>query len=317
MKGVIFLKVASLFSGCGGMDLGFINAGFDIVYANDFDKFAVQSYKENFGDHIELAPIEEISEQSIPAHDVLIGGFPCQPFSMMGDQLGFADTRGTLFHEIVRVINYHNPKVAVLENVRNLVCHDKGRTIKVINDVLEESGYRVSLIHANSMDFGVPQKRNRVFLVCVRNDIKKNFEPPKTKKIDTTNCNLQSILEPKVDVKYYLSKKILPTIMSHGTGNYYSKSEIDLEIARPLTATMAKMHRANQDNYVTHPNPEAVAAGKTEIRRLTPRECARLQGFPESYKIIVSDTQAYKQFGNAVTVNVAEAFAKKVMELLT
>ena len=314
-------NTVSLFSGCGGLDLGFINAGFNIIYANDFDKYAVQSYSHNIGDHIIEGDLSEIDPNDIPTHDVLIGGFPCQPFSMMGRKQGFLDdVRGTLFFDVARIISAHLPKVVVLENVRNLRTHDQGRTLKTIINTLENLNYTVQINLLNSVDFGVPQVRNRLFIVCIRNDIATSMKNPYTfptpTKLDTTQFNLQSILEEDVDSKYYLSHKILPTILAHGSGNYYSKSAIDLTIARPLTATMAKMHRANQDNYVTVPSIKAEAAGKTNIRRLTPRECARLQGFPDSYEIIVSDTQAYKQFGNAVTVNVAEYIARSLVKAI-
>lgn len=318
------MSLASLFSGCGGLDLGFINAGFNIVYANDFDKYAVQSYRHNLGNHIHLGDITEIQPESIPEHNILIGGFPCQPFSMMGQQRGFLDgVRGTLFFNVAQIIQYHMPKVVVLENVRNLRTHDNGNTLATIINTLENirgkglgNGYNVHYDIYDSKDYGVPQTRNRIFLVCIRNDIDVTFTTPNIIPIDVEINNLQSILEENVNPKYYLSHRILPTILAHGTGNYYSRSEIDLQIARPLTATMAKMHRANQDNYVTQPSEDAVAAGKTNIRRLTPRECARLQGFPEDFEIVVSDSQAYKQFGNAVTVNVAEAIANRLIELI-
>lgn len=318
------MSVVSLFSGCGGMDIGFINAGYNIVWANDFDKYAVKSYEENIGKHIKEGKIEDISIDKIPRHRVLLAGFPCQSFSMMGNQEGFLDqTRGTLFFEIAKIIEKFKPEVAVLENVRNLRTHDKGNTFKVILDVLDKLNYKVYSKVLNSVDYGVPQKRNRLFMVCIRKDIAKDLEDdgieyefPEKQPLDFDKNTLQSILEKNVPTKYYLSKRILPTIMSHGTGGYYSRSEIDLQIARPLTATMAKMHRANQDNYVTDPSAQAEEVGKTQIRRLTPRECARLQGFDDSYKIVVSDTQAYKQFGNAVTVNVAEQIALSVKRIL-
>lgn len=310
------MKAVSLFSGCGGMDLGFIKAGFDIIYANDFDKYAVQSYLHNISQHIVEADISQISELEIPEHDILIGGFPCQPFSMMGSRGGLEDIRGTLFYDIARIMAFHQPKVAVLENVRALTSHDGGKTIQVIQETFHKIGYRTELHHFNSANFGVPQTRNRIFIICIREDLDFEFIPPTPQPIDKEFVNLKSILEKDVDPKYYLSHRILPTILSHGSGNYYSRSEIDLEIARPLTATMAKMHRANQDNYVTDPSKKALDSGKTQIRRLTPRECARLQGFPENYEIVVSDTQAYKQFGNAVTVNVAEAIATNVFEMM-
>lgn len=317
------MKTVSLFSGCGGMDLGFRNAGFDIIYANDFDKYAVQTYKHNIGDHIVEGDISQIDATTIPKHDILIGGFPCQPFSMMGTQEGFLDNvRGTLFFDVARIIEFHRPKVIVLENVRNIRTHDKGNTLRVIIETLESMEYTVQHEVLNSVGFGVPQVRNRIFIVCIRNDIASKmpspFEFPEPTELNTDEINLQSVLETDVDCKYYLSHKILPTILSHGSGNYYSKSEIDLKIARPLTATMAKMHRANQDNYVTQPSKLAEAAGKTNIRRLTPRECARLQGFPDEFKYegVVSDSQAYKQFGNAVTVNVAEALARQILDFI-
>ncbi|MEK5183802.1 DNA cytosine methyltransferase [Solibacillus sp. FSL W7-1324] len=315
------MKTVSLFSGCGGMDLGFQQAGFNIVFANDFDKYAAQSYRHNFGEHMVEGDLSQIHEFEIPKHQVLIGGFPCQPFSMMGQKQGFLDNvRGTLFFEVARIIEHHQPEVIVLENVRNLRTHDNGNTLKVIIETLENLNYEVHTQVLNSLDYGVPQKRNRIFIVCFRKDItvqlKESFQFPAGTQFNTDKINIRSILEQNVDPKYYLSHKILPTILSHGSGGYYSKSEIDLPIARPLTATMAKMHRANQDNYVTDPNPLAKEAGKTDIRRLTPRECARLQGFPDDYEIVVSDSQAYKQFGNAVTVNVAQAIAESILTVL-
>lgn len=299
------MRVASLFCGCGGLDMGFVKAGYDIVWANDFDKYAVQTYNLNFTHPAVCGDINEIDLNDIPAHDVLIGGFPCQPFSVMGKEQGFSDYRGSLFFRVTDIINNqkrrgHQPKIIVLENVRNLMTHDKGRTFTVINQELEKLGYYVFPVKLNSADYGVPQTRNRVFLICFMDDIK--YIPPVPKK---NKKKLQDILEQNVEDKYFLSERILKTIMSNGTGGYYSKSEIDLPIARPLTATMAKMHRACQDNYITQ---------EKGVRRLTPRECARLQGFSDSFKIEVSDAQAYKQFGNAVTVNVSYAIAKSILE---
>lgn len=302
-------KVISLFSGAGGLDLGFKQAGFEIIWANDIDKYAVHTYKKNLGDHIILGDINNIDFDTIPSADVIIGGFPCQPFSIMGSQLGFEDARGTIFFTIVSLIKHFiekkaKPKVIVLENVRRLLTHDKGRTFKVIKYILEkELGYKLYYKVLNSADYGVPQIRNRIFIVCFSNH-NIEYEFPKTITLEHT---LQDVLEENVDSKYFLSDRILPTILSHGSGNYYAVSEIDLKIARPLCSTMHKMHRASQDNYVTD---------KGKIRRLTPREAARLQGFPDSFEIIVSDTQAYRQFGNAVTVNVARAIAESIMEKL-
>jgi len=303
------MKVISLFSGIGGLDQGFLNAGYDIIWANDFDKYAVQTYKANFNSPIIYGDINKISLDQIPNHDILIGGFPCQPFSMMGSELGFEDARGTLFFRIAEIINSkikqnHKPYAIILENVRSLKTHNNGKTFATILKILEKDlGYKTFTMILNSAKYGVPQTRNRTFIVAFANH-NANFKTPSE---TTLNCTLHDLLEENVSQKYFLSDKILPTILSNGTGGYQAKSEIDLPIARPLCATMAKMHRACQDNYVTQ---------NGRVRRLTPRECARLQGFSDDFIIPVSDTQAYKQFGNAVTVNVAHAVAIEVRRTL-
>lgn len=302
------MKVISLFAGIGGLDTGFIENGYEVVWANDIDKYAAQTYQANYSSPIILGDLNKINLDEIPSADIVIGGFPCQPFSSMGELKGFEDTRGTLFFRIVELIQNqiergHKPKALVLENVRNLKHHDKGKTFKVIKKTLMDLGYKVYDQVLNSCDYGVPQTRNRTFIVCFSNSETEFSYPEKT---DLT-LTLQDLLEHDVDKKYFLSDRILPTILSNGTGGYKAKSEIDLKIARPLCATMAKMHRACQDNYVTQ---------NGRVRRLTPRECARLQGFSDDFIIPVSDTQAYKQFGNAVTVNVSRAVALKVKEAL-
>lgn len=321
------LKTVSLFAGVGGLDLGFLNAGFDIVWANDIDKYATEVYKHNISDHIVLGDINELLDD-IPQHDVLIGGFPCQPFSMMGQQLGFEDERGTLFFTIEQIVRQHRPKIIVLENVKNLETHNNGKTFARMKEILEDEltdgngfGYEVFHKVLNTSDFGIPQTRRRVFIVAFdkgyfTNNI--NFEFPEIKDL---SIKLKDILDEKVDKKYFLSEKILPTILSNGTGNYYSKSEIDLEIARPLCATMHKMHRASQDNYVTDKENRKIFDDTEErrisnVRRLTPNECRKLQGFPSDWNINVSDTQAYRQFGNAVTVDVAYYLAMKIVDAL-
>lgn len=303
------MKVVSFFSGIGGLDKGFEDAGYDVIWANDFDKFAVETYKANYKNKIVLGDINKIDLNEIPDCDVLIGGFPCQPFSMMGEQRGFEDARGTLFFRIAEIIKDkidkgHKPKAIILENVKALRTHDEGRTFATIKRILEEDlGYKVYDTILNSADYGVPQTRNRTYIVCFANE-ETDYEFPEKQEL---NEYLQDVLEQGVDNKYFLSDRILPTILSNGTGGYHAKSEIDLKVARPLCATMAKMHRACQDNYVTQ---------NGKVRRLTPRECARLQGFDDSFVIPVSDCQAYKQFGNAVTVNVSRAVAESVKKSL-
>ncbi|MDU6038814.1 MAG: DNA cytosine methyltransferase [Clostridium butyricum] len=320
------LKTVSLFAGAGGLDLGFLNAGFDIIWANDVDKYAYESYRHNISDHIVLGDINQLLDD-IPSHEVLIGGFPCQPFSMMGQQLGFEDERGTLFFTIEQIVRKHRPKVIVLENVKNLETHNGGETFARMQRILRDEllddnglGYSVFYQVLNSADFGIPQTRRRVFVVAFDrgyfNNI--NFEFPQPIELQQ---DLRDILDGNVDKKYFLSEKILPTILSHGTGNYYSKSEIDLRIARPLCATMHKMHRASQDNYVTDIENRRRFEDTEEkrisnVRRLTPNECRKLQGFPSEWEINVSDTQAYRQFGNAVTVDVAYNVAMQIVRAL-
>lgn len=303
------MRIASLFSGIGGLDKGFSDKGFDVIWANDNDKYAVETYKANYKNEIVYGDINNLSLSSIPDFDVLIGGFPCQPFSMMGEQKGFEDARGTLFFRIAEIVNFRSeigkkPKALILENVRTLKTHDHGNTFKTIKRILEKDlGYKVFDSILNSADYGIPQTRNRTYIVCFANESADFVFPEKV----TLNTTLQDLLEDDVDEKYFLSEKIIPTILSNGTGGYKAKSEIDLKVARPLCATMAKMHRACQDNYVTQ---------NGRIRRLTPRECARLQGFGDDFMIPVSDSQAYKQFGNAVTVNVSRAVADSVKRTL-
>lgn len=296
------MRVVSFFSGIGGLDKGFSDAGYHVVWANDFDKYAVETYRQNYDNEIVLGDINEIPLDDIPDCEVLIGGFPCQPFSLMGAKRGFEDTRGTLFFRIAEIIQdkinkNQQPRAIILENVKGLKTHNQGKTFATIKRILEEMGYKVFDEILNSAEHGVPQTRNRTYIVCFANQ---NAEFSFPEKEELTE-SLQDLLEDDVDPKYFLSDRILPTILSNGTGGFRGKSEIDLKIARPLCATMAKMHRACQDNYVTQ---------NGRVRRLTPRECARLQGFDDNFEIPVSDCQAYKQFGNAVTVNVSRAVAE-------
>ena len=312
------MNVVSLFSGIGGLDQGFTNSGYNVIWANDFDRYAAMTYNDNYPEGImHEGDINQISLEEIPQHDILIGGFPCQPFSMMGAQLGFEDTRGTLFFRIAEIIQHQidngvAPRAIILENVRTLRTHNHGNTFARIQEILQEMGYRVFSAVLNSADYGVPQVRNRLFIVCfLNNDIEFTFPEP----IELTR-DMHDILETEVEERYYLSERIIPTILSNGTGGYVGRSEINRLIARPLCATMAKMHRACQDNYYSDDFILGENGDPRRIRRLTPRECARLQGFSDDFVINRSNAQAYKQFGNAVTVNVADAVAGQVRRFL-
>lgn len=308
------IKVASLFSGIGGLDLGFIQNGFEIVFANDFDKYAVETYKANIGENIILGDINENLEK-IPSHDILIGGFPCQPFSTLGALKGFKDERGTLFFTIKEIIKKHSPKIVVLENVKNLLNHDKGKTFQRIYKELEDIGYKVNYEILNTADFGIPQRRNRIFIVALKKDSFSNldFLYPKKQILEKSALDL---LDKDVALKYFISNKMIKTILGRGTKGYIVNPTIDTKIAKTLTATMHKCHRASQDNYYT----DEINWNKfknenySKIRRLTPNECRKLQGFPKNFKQVVSDTQSYRQFGNAVSVNVSNAIAKNVKE---
>lgn len=307
-------KVVSLFSGIGGLDLGFMYSGFNVVWANDFDKYAVKTYKENVSHNIVCGDIVE-NMKYIPNHDILIGGFPCQPFSTLGLLKGFNDERGTLFFVIKKIIEKHKPKIVVLENVKNLKNHDKGKTFRRIVEELEELDYEVRHNIFNTLDFGIPQRRNRIYIVAFN---KKHFTNFDIKFPKGNGCNLEvkDLLDKDVDLKYFISNKMIGTIMGEGTKGYIVKPTINTSIAKTLTATMHKCHRASQDNYYTDEyNWNKYSDEKfSKIRRITPNEARKLQGFPSDWKQVVSDTQAYKQFGNAVTVDVAYAIAEAIKD---
>ena len=306
-------RVASLFAGIGGLDLGFEYAGFNVIWANDFDKYAVETYKANVGNQIVLGDIYDHID-NIPEHDILIGGFPCQPFSTLGSLKGFDDERGTLFFLIKEIVKKNRPKIVVLENVKSFMNHDKGQTFKRILQELDGVGYEVRYTVLNSLNFGVPQRRNRVYIVAMEKRSFSNFDidfPEGNEPIITA----QDLLDEEVDIKYFISNKMIKTILGHGTKGYIVKPTIDTPVAKTLTATMHKMHRASQDNYYTDEYNwnRFKDENKSMIRKLTPNEARRLQGFPSDWNQVVSDCQAYKQFGNAVTVNVSYEIAKSLI----
>lgn len=307
-------RVVSLFSGIGGLDLGFEYAGFNVIWANDFDKYAVETYKANVGNNIVCGDIVEELD-NIPPHDILMGGFPCQPFSTLGSLKGFHDERGTLFFVIKEIIKKHYPKVVVLENVKNLKNHDNGKTFQRICHELDSLGYEVKHEIMNTYDFGIPQRRNRIYIVALKKDSFSDFniKYPKGKGCTVT---AKDLLDKDVDLKYFISNKMIGTILGEGTKGYIVKPTIDTPIAKTLTATMHKCHRASQDNYHTDEYnwDKYKNESYSKIRRITPNEARILQGFPSDWKQVVSDTQAYKQFGNAVTVDVAYEIAKALFK---
>jgi len=337
------LNHLELFSGIGGfrvaMDLLRSDGVMDFCHIgfSEIDKNATKTYKANFdtAGELEMGDIcaftsDESNYKKLPSIDLISGGFPCQSFSMMGSQMGFEDDRGQLFFRIVDVAKAKKPKYLLLENVKNLARHDGGKTLKVIIETLREEGYNVYYDFFNSNDFGLPQKRNRIIIFATKGKkdphfdaalIKECYKANRDKMSISQNITTLGILEDHVDDKYYLSEKIKPTILADGSANFKSNSEINLLVARPLTASMHKMHRACQDNYysqdfiecrgkdVSYKQMNKEELAQLKIRRLTPEEAMQLQGFPKGFAMNgsdagVSDGALYKQAGNAVSVNV-------------
>ncbi len=338
------MRHLELFSGVGGFrmamdyiqrDLGVVN---NTIGFSEIDKNASETYKANYDTcgELELGDIVAFINDtkkfhSLPDIDILSGGFPCQTFSMMGKQAGFNEDRGQMFFRIMDIIQLKHPQYVLLENVKNLMNHDNKRTYKRIKEELTTAGYIVHEDIFNSLDFGLPQKRNRVIVFARAKHfgdyefssdlIKKHFSSIKNNKLSVNiSSSVLEILSPEVEGKYYLSERIKPTILSNGSGNFISNSDIDQIIARPLTASMHKMHRACQDNYYsdifirTHGKERPSEYMTKEdlanipIRKLTPQEAFMLQGFPRDFSIKaqqagVANGALYKQAGNAVSVN--------------
>ena len=369
------IRLATVFSGIGAIEHAFQRLGLkhEIVFAGDIEPNCKKSYFANYDIKEEnwFNDIRDFDARPYKGKvDFLVGGAPCQAFSMVGHRLGFEDARGTLFYEFARVVKETKPKVFLFENVRGLLNHDKGRTWHVIHDIFEELGYDVKYRVLNSCDYGIPQHRERVY--CLGFKKKTDFKYPapialeyvmydfledytyskyflkeKGVKFVTSHKNREKsytqingdiqlcqkrnqqfnwhgdfVFHPQaldeipnekfdefifdvrdVEEKYYLSEKVAKYVLAGGTKNFKTSTETDLDIARPLLQSMHKMHRAGVDNYVTH---------KGRIRKLTPRECLRLMGFKDSFKIVVSDTAMYQQAGNSIVVDVLIALLKQM-----
>lgn len=315
-----------LFSGIGGFRIAFQDLGGRCVFSSEIDEQAQYTYFLNFGDLPE-GDITKISSDRIPDHDILLGGFPCQAFSIAGRRAGFNDTRGTLFFEIARILKDKRPRAFILENVKGLVHHDKGKTLDVILQVLRNDlGYYVpdpALL--NAKNFGLPQNRERIFIVGFRDigDFIK-FEYPRGSPV---NSNISQILEKnKVSPKYYLSNVYLSTLRKHKERHRLQGHGFGYEIISPegvantiVIGGMGKERNLVKDWKCGSMTPVTKIKGEINgegIRRMTPREWARLQGFPDKFIIGVSDAAAYRQFANAVAVPVAEAVGRKVIESL-
>lgn len=369
------IRLATAFSGIGAIEHAFqrLNLKHEIVFAGDVDAKCKQSYFANYKINEEdwFTDIREFDANRYKGKvDLLVGGAPCQAFSMVGKRLGFEDARGTLFYEFARLIKETCPKVFIFENVRGLLNHDGGRTWSVMKDIFAELGYDIHYRVMNSEDYGIPQHRERVFCVGFSKPTKFAFPAPinleykmydfledyidskyflkekgikfvtshKNREKSYTQVNGDVALCQKrnqefnwhgdfvyhpvaegevaderfdefifnvkdVEEKYYLSEKVAKYVLCPGTKNFKTHIETDLDVARPLLQSMHKMHRAGVDNYVTH-------SGR--IRKLTPRECMRLMGFKDFYKIVVADTSAYQQAGNSIVVDCLIALLKQM-----
>lgn len=309
-------KFIDLFAGIGGIRLAFQNLGGKCVFTSEWDTYSKKTYEANFGE-VPFGDITKIKETVIPEHDILLGGFPCQPFSIagvskknaLGKAHGFLDeTQGTLFFDVARIIKHKKPSAFMLENVKNLVSHDKGKTFKVITETLKELGYSIHFKVLDGQHF-VPQHRERIIIVGFKKSIfkgRENFEFP---KMYEKKFAIKDILENQVDPKYTLSDKLWNYLQDYAKkhkakGNGFGFGMTDLNgISRTLSA---RYYKDGAEILIPQ-------EGKNP-RRLTPRECARLQGFPDSFLIPVSDNQAYKQFGNSVVTPLIQAVGKNIVK---
>ncbi len=334
-------KSIDLFAGIGGIRLGFEQAfgnGIETVFVSEMDKNAVKTYRANFSSPTSPSEktcdisgdITKIDAADIPSFDICLAGFPCQAFSRAGKRMGFADdykgrSRGTLFAEVVRICEVHRPKVIFCENVKGLVGHDKGNTFKVIIGAFEQIGYKVFYKVLNSKDFGVPQNRERIYIVAFRNDIAPDvFEFPIGSDSDT--C-IEDILEKgPVSTKYYLSTSYLDFCRRHrakhealGHGFGYIIRDRNEKAGAVVCGGMGRERNLIIDHSITDYTPVTNIKGEVsreDVRRMTPREWARLQGFPDSFVFPLADTPTYKQLGNSVTVPVIKAIASNIRDVL-
>lgn len=298
-----------LFAGLGGIRLGFECAGGKCVFSSEWDKSAQQSYFANFGE-IPYGDITRIDSSEIPHFDILCAGFPCQPFSIIGDKQGFRhETQGTLFFEIERILRDKSPKAFMLENVRNLISHDKGRTFAIILEHLKNLGYFTHYEVLNALDFGLPQKRERIIICGFRENVDFAFPHGISERGNHNNAKtLSEILESSVDRKYFVNKAIKASRIAR----------MKKEIAKPYIT-----HENVGGSITPHHFSCALRAGASanyllvnNERRLSEREMLRLQGFPESYKVVVPYSAFKKQIGNSVAVPVIEAVAKEMLKAL-
>ena len=322
-----------LFAGIGGFRIAMQELGGKCVYSSEFDAQAQRTYFANYGDMPFGDITKEVTKSYIPdGFDILCGGFPCQAFSLAGKRLGFADeTRGTLFFEIEEILRRKQPKAFFLENVKGLMIHKGGKTLETILEHLDKVGYNVVPPQTvNAMDFGVPQHRERVYIIGFRKDLNidiKKFKYPEPQTTGDKRPRFRDVMEKhEVSVKYYLSTVYVETLIRHkarheAAGHGFGYKIIDLDgVANAIVVGgMGRECNLIIDKRLTNFTPITNIKGEVNregIRKMTPREWARLQGFPENFKIVVADASAYKQFGNSVAIPAIKATAEKELELL-
>ncbi|NCO76230.1 MAG: DNA (cytosine-5-)-methyltransferase [Cyanobacteria bacterium] len=319
LKGQTFID---LFAGIGSFHQALNYYGAKCVFASEWDKYCQEIYLKNYG-FLPEGDITKINENDIPPHDILCAGFPCQAFSISGKQLGFNDTRGTLFFDVARIANYHQPRLLILENVKNFATHDNGKTLKVIIKTLNNIGYDVFYKVLNASNFGVPQKRERIYILGFRKDLRvKNFTFPEcngkpTKLIDfcLDDSETKEFIINRHDIKFKEDIDLIPNIFGH-----YPQKPIRI----------GTINKGGQGERIYHQWGHAITlsaygggvGAKTgiylingKIRKLAPRECARITGFPDDFIINNSKNIAYKQFGNSIVVNVLKSIIQNVFEV--
>ncbi len=312
-------KFIDLFAGIGGFRTALESFGLKCVFSSEIDIHTQATYKANFSE-IPYGDITKINEAEIPAHDVICAGFPCQAFSISGKQRGFEDTRGTLFFEIARIAKFHQPKVLFLENVKNFERHDSGKTLKFVSETLQTLGYVVFHKVLNANNFGLPMIRERIYIVAFRKDL--NIEYFTFPEPQNASGSLKNFLEPDEKTSDY--------VIHRNDVKMFGK-QLLFESLPPKPLQIGIINKGGQGERIYHELGHAITlsahgggiASKTgaylvngKIRKLSPRECARIMGFPETFKIAVSDAQAYKQFGNSVAIPVVKAIFAQIIKTI-
>jgi len=303
-----------LFAGLGGFRLALESLGAKCVYSNEWDVYAQQVYKENFGNTPE-GDITKVDEKTIPDHDICCAGFPCQAFSISGKQRGFEDSRGTLFFDVARIVKEKRPKIVFMENVKNFATHDNGHTLEVVKATMEQLGYEFHQRVLNALDYGIPQKRERIYMVCFRKDLGEiDFNYPKPIKL-TRHVEDFLLEDESLTQKLYVNRP--DTFYNSVKDDTYSNKSIRLGIVnkggqgeriystKGIAITFSAYGGgvfAKTGGYLVNGKP----------RKLHPRECARLMGYPDSYIMAKNTNQAYKQFGNSVVVDVLQYIAIEI-----